>query len=110
MNTGAPVHADIAATHSEAMLLDVAGDFQDWTSDLTFADATEAKAHNVAMTEQTIGTSTKTFATLDDLNDYMSTLMTDLKRQEVTAQHATPGGSSYGSQRGFRASDRPVPA
>src|SRR5260370_10555711 len=28
----------------------------------------------------------------------------------VTAQHATPGGGSHGSQRGFRASVRPVPA
>src|SRR5580658_5147505 len=28
----------------------------------------------------------------------------------VMAQHATPGGSSHGSQRGFRASHRPVPA
>jgi hypothetical protein len=68
----------------------LAEQFKDRTSDVTFADAAEAAQQGVGMTEQTIGTVVRTFATTDDLRDYMSVLMGDLKRKEVMEQHSSP--------------------
>jgi hypothetical protein len=68
----------------------LANQFKDRTRDVTFADAAEAARQGISMTEQTLGTVTRTFNTTDDLRDYMSALMGDLKRKEVMEQHSSP--------------------
>src|SRR5581483_645033 len=62
--------------------------FLDPSRDLAFADAAEATDQGVQVAERIVGQITKTFSDLNELRDYLSGLMTDLKRKEVMAQHS----------------------